>query len=88
MLFRAVETGTDLKKVVAHTFVSLDGGPRRVVAGPVGVVVAGVGEEVVLFCRPLQPFLVQSLRVAGRSRVEKVVLAAVGFLTSVQRPGD
>lgn len=76
---------TNLEEVVADTLEALERGTRREVAGPERVWVAGVGEEVVLFCRKLEPFLVESLQITGGRRVEQVDVAVVSRLSSVHR---
>lgn len=76
---------TNLEEVVADTLKALERGTRREVAGPEGVRVAGVGEEVVLFCWKLEPFIVESLQITRGRRVEQVDVAVVSRLSSVHR---
>lgn len=79
---------TNLEEVVADTLEALERGTRREVAGPEGVRIAGVGEEVVLFCRKLEPLLVESLQITGGRRVEQVDVAVVSRLSSVHRTAE
>lgn len=75
----------DLEEVVADTLIVLEGRPGGEVTSPESVRIARVGEEVIGLRRPLDVLLVQSLVVAGRSRVEGFVVRAV---TLVYVPGD
>lgn len=62
----------DLQKVIADSLEALHTGTRREVSGPVGMRIAGVGEEVVGFRWPSDVCVVQRFQIARRCGVEQV----------------
>lgn len=66
-----------MQQIVPHTLEILDGWPGREVAGPEGVRVTRIREEIVALGGPLEVQIVQSLQVARGRRVNQIVRGSV-----------